>query len=952
MRMCVDYRQLNLKTRKDAYPLPRIEESLDALSGAQWFSTLDLASGYNQVEVAEKDRQKTAFCTPFGLYQFNRMPFGLCNAPGTFQRLMERILGDQHFQSLLLYLDDVVVFSSSFEQHLSRLGLVLTRFRECGLKVKWSKCSLFQRQVSYLGHVISAEGVATDPEKTRVVAQWPRPSTVAELRSFLGFAGYYRRFVKHFSQLAAPLHGLAALMTPKAGKARTIRVPLSERWSSECETAFQSLKEKLVTAPVLGYADFTRPFYLEIDASHRGLGAILSQEGKGGRRPIAYASRGLRPSERNMENYSAMKLELLALKWAITDKFRDYLIGHKFIVVTDNNPLSHLQTAKFGAIEQRWVSDLARFDFEVQYRPGRQNTAADALSRQTPVVSAIGQSISNQIEEKEHIVMVNEQTTTWSFPVFSPEVWAAQQQADPIIARFCVYWSQQVKPDRFARGKEDGKTLELLRQWERLVEENGVLYRRFVDTRQGQIKQVLLPQNLREEVLRGLHDEHGHQGVERTFKLVRARCYWPGMFQDIEAYCRQCERCIVAKAPVPKLVTETGNLLARRPFEVVAMDFTVLEPSSDGKENVLIFTDVFSKFVVAVPTRDQKAVTVTKSLVREWIHKYGVPQRIHSDQGRCFEAEVVRNLCKMYGIKQSRTTPYHPQGNGQCERFNRTLHNLLRTLSPLKKRRWVEYLPEVVFAYNTTEHASTGYSPYFLVFGQPPKLPVDILFGVTQTDFGETVDEWVVGHQERIKEAYQKAREQMEHAAEVRRRLVGPPSLQSSLQVGQLVYRRNHSFAGRHKIQDVWMPSPFKVIARPDDSKAVYTVVPVDGSGPPKNVHRTELRPCGPAVVGSSDQDMESCSGAVSDSDSDEAWVVRRVPPEPPLGEGSQLKLGLCSESNSDSEDVEEPQHFDVVQIPEMQLRRSSRQTAGRHSNPFHLPRSVVSNDGDVGSTG
>lgn len=190
MRMCVDYRQLNLKTRKDAYPLLRIEESLDALSGAQWFSTLDLASGYNQVEVAEKDRQKTAFCTPFGLYQFNRMSFGLCNAPGTFQRLMERILGDQHFQSLLLYLDDVVVFSSSFEQHLSRLRLVLSRFRECGLKVKWSKCSLFQRQVSYLGHVISAEGVATDPEKTRAVAYWPRPSTVMELRSFLGFAGY------------------------------------------------------------------------------------------------------------------------------------------------------------------------------------------------------------------------------------------------------------------------------------------------------------------------------------------------------------------------------------------------------------------------------------------------------------------------------------------------------------------------------------------------------------------------------------------------------------------------------------------------------------------------------------------------------------------------------------------------------------------------------------------
>ncbi len=952
MRMCVDYRQLNLKTRKDAYPLPRIEESLDALSGAQWFSTLDLASGYNQVGVAEKDRQKTAFCTPFGLYQFNRMPFGLCNAPGTFQRLMERILGDQHFQSLLLYLDDVVVFSSSFEQHLSRLKLVLSRFRECGLKVKWSKCSLFQRQVSYLGHVISAEGVATDPEKTRVVAQWPRPGTVTELKSFLGFAGYYRRFVEKFSQLAAPLHALAALATPKAGKSKTARVSLGELWGSECESAFQVLKEKLVTAPVLGYADFTKPFYLEIDASHHGLGAILSQEGQGGRRPIAYASRGLRPSERNMENYSAMKLELLALKWAVTDKFRDYLLGHKFIAFTDNNPLSHLQTAKFGAIEQRWVSELARFDFEIHYRPGRQNGGADALSRRTQLMAkpAFGGDIFNQIPEKGHTVMVNEQTTTCSFPVFSPAVWAAQQQADPIIARFLVYWSQRVKPGRLARAKEDGKTLELLRQWEKLVEEEGVLYRQFVDTRQGQIKQVLLPQSLKEEVLRGLHDEHGHQGVERTFKLVRARCYWPGMFQDIETYCKQCERCIVAKAPVPKLVTEMGSLLARRPFEVVAMDFTVLEPSSDGKENVLIFTDVFSKFVVAVPTRDQKAVTVTRSLVREWIHKYGVPQRIHSDQGRCFEAEVVRNLCKMYGIRQSRTTPYHPQGNGQCERFNRTLHNLLRTLSPSKKRRWVEYLPEVVFAYNTTEHASTGYSPYFWVFGQSPKLPVDILFGVTQPDVTETVDEWVVGHQERFKEAYQKARGQLEYAAEVRKRQIGPPSLQSSLQVGQLVYRRNHNFSGRHKIQDLWMPTPFKVIAQPDDTKAVYTVAPVDGFCPPKNVHRTELRPCGPGVVGAFHQDVQSPGEVVSDSESDEAWVVMGEAPTESLQRvGNQSEPELCSEPDVDLDGSEESQMCEATQVPPVQLWRSIRATAGRHSNPFNLPRSVGSNGEDSG---
>ncbi|KAI2643769.1 Gag-Pol polyprotein [Labeo rohita] len=417
------------------------------------------------------------------------------------------------------------------------------------------------------------------------------------------------------------------------------------------------------------------------------------------------------------------------------------------------------------------------------------------------------------------------------------------------------------------------------------------------------------------------------------------------MFQDIETYCRQCERCIVAKAPVPKLVTEMGSLLAGRPFEVVAMDFTVLEPSSDGKENVLIFTDVFSKFVVAVPTRDQKAVTVTKCLVREWIHKYGIPQRIHSDQGRCFEAEVVRNLCRMYGIKQSRTTPYHPQGNGQCERFSRTLHNLLRTLSPAKKRRWVDYLPEVVFAYNTTEHASTGYSPYFLVFGQSPKLPVDILFGVNQTDLTETVDEWVVG---RFKEAYQKAREQMEHAAEVRKRQIGPPSLQSSLQVDQLVYRRNHSFSGRHKIQDLWMPTPFKVIAQPDNTKAVYTCRWVLST---KECTQNRIKALWAGSRRSFHQNVQSHSDVVSDSESDDAWVVRGKTPTESLQRarnGSDSELGSEAEVDlGEQVGLEESQTFEVAQLSPVQLRRSSRPTAGKHFNPVNLPRSLMSNGED-----
>lgn len=286
---CVDYQQLNSKTRHDAFPLPRIEESLDALSGAKWFSTMDLTSGYNPVPVAEKDKMKTAFCTPFGFFELNRMLFGLCNAPSTFQRLMERMFGAQHCQSLLLYLD-VVVFSSSVDEHLARLGAVLSRLQQEGLKVKLNKCAFFREEVKYLGHVISKDGVATDPDKISAVTDWATPTSVSELRSFLGFASYYRRFVEGFAKLAAPLHRLVAEVQRTQGRHR--QQVLGDCCTEECEQSHQDLKAKLVSAPVLAYANFSLPFILEIDASDSGLGAVLSQEQDGKIRPVAYASRG------------------------------------------------------------------------------------------------------------------------------------------------------------------------------------------------------------------------------------------------------------------------------------------------------------------------------------------------------------------------------------------------------------------------------------------------------------------------------------------------------------------------------------------------------------------------------------------------------------------------------------------------------------------------------------
>ena len=254
--------------------------------------------------------------------------------------------------------------------------------------------------------------------------------------------------------------------------------------------------------------------------------------------------------------------------------------------------------------------------------------------------------------------------------------------------------------------------------------DNGLFYRVVNDPIHHDLKQLILPVVLKDKVLHNCHDKLGHQGIERTFTNIRTRCYWPGMFNQIKDYCKSCERCIVSKMPQPSIKPAMGHLIANKPLQILAIDFTVLEPAH-GKENVLVMTNIFTKFTRAVPTKDQKAETVANVLLNEWFYGYGLPERLHSDQGRNFESDVIRQLCKLYQIARSRTTPYHPEGNAQCERFNRTLHNLLKSLPPDKKKNWTKYLPEIVFSYNVSQNSTTGYSPYYVLFGHNPELPVD-----------------------------------------------------------------------------------------------------------------------------------------------------------------------------------------------------------------------------------
>ena len=833
IRMCCDFRKLNAITRKDSYPLPRMEECIDALAGARVFSTLDLASGYHQTEVHPEDQDKTAFTTPFGLFQWKRLPFGLCNAPAQFSRVMQKVMSDHLFKILVLYLDDILVYSDTFESHLTRLGLVFQRLRQVGLKLNPEKCQLGRKSVNFLGHVLTSEGLFTDPDKISAVQNFPKPQTVKQVRSFLGLCNYYRKFVKGFATIAKPLSSLLAKTANKNQK-------LGDRWDASCDQAFDTLKAALTSAPVLAYADFSKSFVVDVDASLHGLGAVLSQEINGQERVIAYASRGLSPSEKNMKNYSSRKLELLALKWSVTEKFRSYLLGSRFVVRTDNNPVVHLATSKLSACEQRWEGELSAFDFEVIYRPGRVNRNADALSRNPvggdlvcptevyavhataipplPVSTVACNAISS--DSSKHSPLIINPCPILETPVECGPSLTNPCPHDPEMDPLVPFLKQGRKPGLRERCSLTAGAKRLLREWNRLSIQHDHIVRR-IHTVEGPVFQRVIGKDQQVEAMRRVHDLCGHQGPERCLEMLRPRVFWPSMSQDVFKYCSSCHRCQVAKVPTFPIHRAPSHISANYPLETVAMDFTLMDRASNGSEIILVLTDVFSKWTMAVPVPDQTALTTCKILIKHWFPIFGPPAQLHSDKGSAFESQVIQHLCHHYGVEKTRTASYNPSCNGQTERFNRTLHNLLRSLTPEEKRQWPKYLPELLYWYNAAPHSSTGVSPYTLLFGQSPPLPIDSLCSSLCPDTNTTAaDDYVRGHFSRLEELRDRV---LQKTSAARDHADLKPTRGTVLCPGDLVLLRDHP-PGRTKITDKFKDSIYTVTMVPGPTCRYYVV--------------------------------------------------------------------------------------------------------------------------------
>ena len=566
----------------------------------QIFSTLDLKAGYWQVEMAEECTAYTAFtCGPLGFYECDTMPFGATNAPATFQRLMHDCLGDLNMNWCIVYLDDIIIFSDTKEEHLKRLEALFQKLSTAGLKLKPSKCFFFREEIEYLGHVVSGKGIATNPKKVEAVTKWPTPKTVYDVRSFLSFVGYYRRFIKDFSKIAKPIREVITGLENQSK--RTAKKTFVE-WTEAADSAFEHLKKLCTSTPILAYPDYKLPFVLHTDSSSEGLGAVLYQKQDGKLRVIAYASRSVSKSE---SHYPAHKLEFLALKWAVFEKFHEYLYGsNTFEVYTDNNPLTYVLTsAKLDTCGQRWVAKLANYNFTIKYKHGLSNVEADALSRISwPDVLADNEDLDVDLDCMDtHVVNAILtgsrskssliESVSCSSKIIPPELsldsdsssninWMKEQRADPNLTVTIKLIESGQLQKRKLHGKDSPEVKSLLRIRKSLKLVKDILYRKtYTDNSSSKIIlwQLIVPKAYRSRALAGCHDDFGHQGRMRTLSLLRERFFWSGMQSEAIQYVLKCTRCLRRKTP--SHVAPLQPIHVTQPLELVHMDYLSLEPS-------------------------------------------------------------------------------------------------------------------------------------------------------------------------------------------------------------------------------------------------------------------------------------------------------------------------------------------------------------------------------------
>lgn len=663
-RLCVDFRQLNEHSIRDAYPLPRINHILDKLRGAKYISTLDLRQGYWQIPLAPTSRQYTAFIAPNrGLFQWKVMPFGHHSAPATFQRTIDSVIGPEVNEFAFVYLDDIIIISSTFDEHLTHLSQVFQKLKTANLKLNPEKCEFACTELKYLGHVVNQQGIHTDPDKVRAIQEFPVPTNLRAVRRFIGVASWYRRFVPDFARIIAPL-------------TRLTRKDVKWTWEQPQQETFQVMKKRLTEAPILCCPDFSVKFVLQTDASDEGLGAVLYQHIDNQECVVSYISRTLSDPERR---YSVTEKECLAVVWGIR-KMRPYLEGYHFTVVTDHQALKWLHALEnpSGRLA-RWALELQQHDFDIQYRKGAQNVVADALSRHP--VTALG--------------MVNDNTNDPWYEGLRQKVKERPETLPDYRVESDKIYRLIPDPYNYSSGNPADS-------WK-----------------------LCVPKTLRPQVYQENHDvvTAGHLGIAKTIARITKLYYWPGMFRDVANYVRRCETCQHYKVSQQKTPGTMHCTPASTPWEVISADFMGPFPrSTHGNTTLLVINDKYTKWSELVPLHNATTPALIAALRTRIFSRFGWPRTLITDNGKQFVSNQFQKFLQQCNIHQRCNAPYAPQSN-PTERANRVIKTMIAQYIENDHRRWDEHLPELMFALNTAIHTSTGFSPAYLNFGRDPRPP-------------------------------------------------------------------------------------------------------------------------------------------------------------------------------------------------------------------------------------
>lgn len=703
LRFCIDYRKLNAMTIRDAYPIPRIDDTLDSLQEAKFISTLDLRTGYWQVEMDKNSREKTAFITHKGLFEFKVMPYGLTNAPATFQRLMDRVLAGLKWRCCLVYIDDVIIYSNSFEQHLKDLTSVFDSLRSANLTLKASKCHFCRPETKYLGHIITRDGIKPDPELIKSVMNFPKPTKIKDVQSFLGLTGYYRRFIKNYARIAEPLINQLRYLTKGNHHLQ---------WSSDCTTAVELLKQKLTTAPIMNTPNFEQSFILEVDACEYGLGAVLVQEYDNHKYVIAYASKTLSAAERK---FGATEREALAIVWA-TKHFRAYIEGSKVLIRSDCKALEWMRNAKdvTGRLA-RWAMKLSAYQIEhIQYRPGKQNANADSLSR-----NPLAESNDNTPE----LLSIETAINLWENTNILGDI-KIQQPTDPKL-RYIIDKLQNSGNPTF-RDKRNPYILI-----------NGILYKikhsnRHYNQREiGNKHLLVIPKSMQQKLLVWAHDHPtaGHSGQQKTLFRLTTRVFWESIRKDIYNYIASCRACQQFKYDNAPMSNPMQTHVVTEPWQTIGVDIMGPFPTTSRQKRFLfVVVDYFTRWIEVFPMRTTTSVDIAQILVNEVFTRYGMPTYILSDNGPQFVSDLFRDFCKTLNIQRKFTANYHPQTN-MTERVNRTLKPILAIFAQEQPHSWDKEVQKIAFAIRTSVNETTGETPAFMMFGRDLKLPLDLIVG-------------------------------------------------------------------------------------------------------------------------------------------------------------------------------------------------------------------------------